>query len=123
VPNRTRGAAQAAAPDVVRCAGSKEGRYTDSGYVMKPVHPTTFHVTGREELMAAIKQRTAPIVIENEELGRPFERYRRTLRWWIVGPIAASRIMRSAFPEIEFKRAEWRVDHTIDYKIILVPRR
>ena len=40
-----------------------------------------------------------------------------------VGPIVASRIMRSAFPEIEFKRAEWRVDYTIDYKIILVPRR
>jgi hypothetical protein len=110
VPNWPRGAAEAAAaPDVVRCAGSR-GRYTDSEHVMKPVHPTTFHVTGREELVAAIKQRTAPIVIENEELGRPFERYRRTLRWWIVGPIAASRIMRSAIPEIEFKRAEWRVD-------------
>jgi hypothetical protein len=71
---------------------------------MKPVHPTTFHITRREELVAAIKQRSAPIVIENEELGRPFERYRRMLRWWIV--IAPSRIMRSAFPEIEFKRAE-----------------
>jgi hypothetical protein len=67
---------------------------------MKPVHPTTFHITRREELVAAIKQRSAPIVIENEELGRPFERYRRMLRWWIVEPIAASRIMRSAFPEI-----------------------
>jgi hypothetical protein len=66
---------------------------------MKPVHPTTFHITRREELVAAIKQRSAPIVIENEELGRPFERYRRMLRWWIVEPIAASR-MRSAFPEI-----------------------
>jgi hypothetical protein len=74
-------------------------------------------------LAAAIKQRTAPIVIENQELARPFARYRRTLTWWIVGPIAASRVMRSAFPEIEFKRTEWRVDHTIDYKIILVPRR
>jgi hypothetical protein len=90
---------------------------------MKPVQPTRFHVTRREELVAAIKQRTAPIVIENQELARPFQRYRRTLRWWIVGPIVASRIMRSAFPEIEFKRAEWRVDYTIDYKIILVPRR
>ena len=90
---------------------------------MKPVHPKTFHVTRREELVAAIKQRTAPIVIENEELARPFERYRWTLAWWIVGPIAASRIMRSAFPEVEFKRTEWRVDHTIEYKIILVPRR
>ena len=90
---------------------------------MKPVHPKTFHVARREALIAAIKQRTAPIVIENEELARPFEPYRWMLAWWIVGPIAASRIMRSAFPEIEFKRAEWRVDHTIDYKIILVPRR
>ena len=36
---------------------------------MKPVHPTTFHITRREELVAAIKQRSAPIVIENEELG------------------------------------------------------
>ena len=89
---------------------------------MKPVQPTRFHVTRREELVAAIKQRTAPIVIENQELARPFQRYRRTLRWWIVGPIVASRIMRSAFPEIEFKRAEWRVDYTIDHKIILVPR-
>jgi hypothetical protein len=34
---------------------------------MKPVHPTTFHITRREELVAAIKQRSAPIVIENEE--------------------------------------------------------
>ena len=90
---------------------------------MKPVHPTTFHITRREELVAAIKQRSAPIVIENEELGRPFDRYRRTLRWWIVGPIAASRIMRSAFPEVEFKQAECRVDYTIDYNVILVPRR
>jgi hypothetical protein len=85
---------------------------------MKPVHPKTFHVTQREALVAAIKRRTAPIVIENEELARPFQRYRRT--WW---PFATSRIIRSAFPEIEFKSTEWRVDHTIDYKIILVPRR
>jgi hypothetical protein len=84
---------------------ARRGGTQDSGHVMKPVHPT-FHITRREELVAAIKQRNAPIVIENEELGRPFERYRRMLRWWIVGPIAASRIMRSAFPEIEFKRAE-----------------
>jgi hypothetical protein len=90
---------------------------------MKPDHPKTFHVTRREELVAAIKQRTAPIVIENEELAQPFERYRWMLVWWIVGPIAASRIMRSAFPEVEFKRAEWRVDYTIDYNVILVPRR
>jgi hypothetical protein len=90
---------------------------------MKPDHPKTFHVTRREQLVAAIKQRTAPIVIENEELAQPFERYRRMLVWWIVGPIAASRIMRSAFPEVEFKRAEWRVDYTIDYNVILVPRR
>jgi hypothetical protein len=94
-----------------------------SAHVMKPVHPTKFHVTRREELAAAIKQRTAPIVIENEELAQPFVRYRRTLTWWIVGPIAASRIMRSAFPEIEFQATEWRVDYTTDYKIILVPRR
>jgi hypothetical protein len=87
-------------------APARRGGTQDSGHVMKPVHPTTFHITRREELVAAIKQRSAPIVIENEELGRPFERYRRMLRWWIVGPIAASRIMRSAFPEIEFKRAE-----------------
>ena len=90
---------------------------------MKPVHRKTFHVARREALIAAIKQRSAPIVIENEELAQPFERYRRTVRWWIVGPIAASRIMRSAFPEVEFKQAEWRVDHTIDYNVILVPRR
>jgi hypothetical protein len=88
-----------------------------------PVHPKTFHVTQREALVAAIKQRTAPIVIDNEALALPFERYRRTLAWWIVGPIAASRSMRTAFPEIEFKRTEWRVDYTTDYKIILVPRR
>jgi len=89
-------------------------------HLMKPVHPKTFHVRRREELVAAIKQRTAPIVIENEELARPFQRYRRTTKFW---PFAASRIVRSAFPEIEFKRTEWRVDHTIDYRIILVPRR
>jgi hypothetical protein len=83
-----------------------------------PGHPKTFHVTRREGLVAAIKQRTAPIVIENEVLARPFQHYRRTLTWW---PFAASRIVRSAFPEIEFRRTEWRVDHTIDYKIILVP--
>jgi len=90
---------------------------------MKPVHPKTFHVTRREELIAAIKQRTAPIVIENEELARPFERYRWTLAWWIVGPIAASRIMRSAFPEVEFKRTEWRVDVMPQHKVILTPWR
>jgi hypothetical protein len=97
---------------------ARRGGTQDSGHVMKPVHPKTFHVTRREALVAAIKQRTAPIVIENEELARPFERYR-----WTIWPFAASRIVRLAFPEIEFKRKEWRVDHTRDYKIILVPRR
>jgi hypothetical protein len=101
---------------VVRCAGSKEGRYTGQ----RALHETSpsDHISHNTEggVIAAIKQRSAAIVIENEELGRPFERYRRTLRWWIIGPIAASRMMRSAFPEIAFKRAECRVDHTIDYR-------
>jgi hypothetical protein len=37
-------------------------------------HPPIIRVKRREELVAALKLRTAPIVIEDEELARPFER-------------------------------------------------
>jgi hypothetical protein len=77
-------------------------------------------VKRKEELVAALKQRNAPIIIEDEELARPFERYARTQYWSIVGPIAAFLIMRS-LPD--FKRTEWRVDVMPGHKIILTPWR
>jgi len=91
------------------------GQFADTG------QPVTFRITRRAELVTALKQRTLPIIIENEELARPFERYRRTQYWWPAGAITASLIMRS-FPEIEFKRTEWDVYRTVDRKIILKPR-
>jgi hypothetical protein len=41
-------------------------------------HPPIIRVKRREELVAALKLRTAPIVIEDEELARPFVQYART---------------------------------------------
>jgi hypothetical protein len=40
-------------------------------------HPPIIRVKRREELVAALELRTAPIVIEDEELARPFERCAR----------------------------------------------
>jgi hypothetical protein len=77
-------------------------------------------VKRKEELVAALKQRNAPIVIENEELARPFERYAPTQYWSIVRSIAAFLIMWS-LPE--FKRTEWRVDVMPQHKVILTPWR
>ena len=89
--------------------------FTDTG------QSATFRITRRAELVTALKQRTLPIIIENEELVRPFERYQRTQYWWPAGAITASLIMRS-FPEIEFKRTEWDVHRTVERKIVLKPR-
>jgi hypothetical protein len=83
-------------------------------------YPPIIRVKQREELVAALKLRTAPIVIEDEELARPFERCARMQRWSMVGPIATFLIMRS-LPE--FKRTEWRVDVVPTHKIILTPWR
>jgi hypothetical protein len=77
-------------------------------------------VKRKEELVAALKQRNAPIVIENEELARPFGRYAPMQYWSMVGPITAFLIMRS-LPG--FKRAEWRVDVMPQHKVILTPWR
>ena len=77
-------------------------------------------VKRKEELVAALKQRNAAIIIEDKELARPFERYARTQYWSIMGPIAAFLIMRS-LPD--FKRTEWRVDVIPGHKIILTPWR
>jgi hypothetical protein len=77
-------------------------------------------VKRREELIAALKQRNAPIIIENDELARPFERYALAQSWSMVAPIAAFLIMRS-LPE--FKRTEWRVDVMPQHKVILTPWR
>ena len=38
------------------------GQFTDAG------QPMTFRITRRAELVTALKQRTLPIIIENEEL-------------------------------------------------------
>jgi hypothetical protein len=56
-------------------------------------YPPIIRVKQREELVAALKLRTAPIVIEDEELARPFERCARMQQWSIVGPIATFLIM------------------------------
>jgi hypothetical protein len=85
-------------------------------------HPPIIRVKRREELVAALKQRTVPIVIENEELARPFERYARTQYWWLMRAFTAFLIMRS-FPQIEFRRTEWRVDVMPQHKVILTPWR
>ena len=77
-------------------------------------------VKQKEELLAALKQRNTPIIIENDELARPFERYALAQSWSMVGPIAAFLIMRS-LPE--FKRTEWRVDVMPQHKVILTPWR
>ena len=83
-------------------------------------HPPIIRVKRREELVAALKLRTAPVVIEDEELARPFERYARTQYWSMVGHIAAFLITRSLR---EFKRTEWRVDVMPEHKVILTPWR
>jgi hypothetical protein len=85
-------------------------------------HPPIIRVKRREELVAAFKQRTAPIVIENEELARVFERYAPMQDWSMVAPVAAFLIMRS-LPQIEFKRREWRVDVMPEHQVILTPWR
>jgi hypothetical protein len=77
-------------------------------------------VKRKEELLAALKQRNTPIIIENEELARPFERYALAQSWSMVAPIAAFLILRS-LPE--FKRNEWRVDVMPQHKVILTPWR
>ena len=79
-------------------------------------HPPIIRVKRREELVAALKLRTAPIVIEDEELAQPFERFARMQHLSMVGPIAVFLIMRS-LPE--FKRTEWRVDVMPQHRVIL----
>ena len=90
-------------------------------WVGRPGTPPACPICATPDLGTALKQRTLPIIIENEELVRPFERYQRTQYWWPAGAITASLIMRS-FPEIEFKRTEWDVHRTVERKIVLKPR-
>jgi hypothetical protein len=95
----------------------------------KPLPPLPVRVSRRSELMAALRQHTRPIVIEGEELARPFAGLLRArqLRLWAVGELVADRmshtIGRSYGADIE---AHWYIGRYVlpgnVQKVILKPK-
>jgi hypothetical protein len=57
----------------------------------KPLPPIPMRVSRRSQLTAALRQQARPIVIENQELARPFVRLLRAreLRLWALGEFVA----------------------------------
>ena len=105
----------------------------DSDYVrcepVKRPPALPLRVTRRSQLMAALRQRLRPIVIEDEELARPFVRLLRVreLRLWACGELVAhtmsDAIGRSYGTDIE---AQWYMGRYVlpgnVQKVILKPR-
>ncbi len=74
---------------------------SDSDYVQaepsKHPPPVPARVSRRSQLLAALRQRARPIVIEDQELARPFARLvrARELRAWALGDFVADTISKS----------------------------
>jgi hypothetical protein len=68
-----------------------EGMLLESDYIHadppKPLPPIPVRVSRRSQLRAALRQHASPIVIEDQELARPFARLLRAreLRLWALG--------------------------------------
>jgi hypothetical protein len=60
----------------------------------KPQPPIPVRVSCRSQLIAALRQRARPIVIEDQELARPFARLLRAreLRSWALGDFDADAV-------------------------------
>jgi hypothetical protein len=88
-----------------------EGDYVEAE-PSKPPPPSPVRVSRRSQLIAALQQRAKPIVIEDQELARPFARLLRAreLRLWALGVFVADTmsysIIRSYGTDIE---AQWYV--------------
>ena len=71
------------------------GMLLDSDYIRaappKPLPPIPMRVSRRSQLTAALRQQARPIVIEDQELARPFVRLLRAreLRLWALGEFLA----------------------------------
>jgi hypothetical protein len=96
----------------------------------KPPPPIPVRVSRRSQLMAALRQHTRPIVIEDQELARPFARLLRArqLRLWALGDFVADTmsyaIGRSYGANIE---AHWHMGRYVlpgnVEKVILKPKK
>jgi hypothetical protein len=103
----------------------------ESDYIQppKPLPPIPVRVSRRSQLTAALRQHAEPIVIEDQELARPFARLLRAreLRLWAVGEFVADTmshaIGRSYGANIE---AHWYVGRYVlpgnVQKVILKPK-
>ena len=95
----------------------------------KPPPPLPVRVSRRSQLVAALRQRARPIVIEDLELARPFARLLRAreLRSWAFGEFVADMmsdsIARSYGTDIE---AQWHMGRYVlpgnVQKVILKPK-
>jgi hypothetical protein len=83
-----------------------------------------FRVMTREELVEALHRKT-PFVIGDKRLARPFETllWAREARLWLLGGTALFLLGYALWlsNRFEFRHTEWRVNRTIQDKIILTP--
>jgi hypothetical protein len=105
----------------------------ESDYILaaspKPPPPIPVRVSRRSQLTAALRQHARPIVIEDQELARPFARLLRArqLRLWALGEFIADTmscaIGRSYGANIE---AHWYIAQYVlpgnVHKVILKPK-
>ena len=96
--------------------------YTDPP---KPLPPMPVRVSRRSQLTAALRQHARPIIIEDQELARPFAGLFRARepRLWAVGEFVADTMSHAYGANIE---AHWQVGRYVPpgnvQKVILKPK-
>ena len=87
--------------------------------------PVSLRVTRRTELRDALQQRERPVVIDNDELAKPFARlaYWKEARWWFIAALIYKLIASSIAQQYAIE-ADWHMKWStkeIGGKITLTP--
>jgi hypothetical protein len=85
-------------------------------------YPPVLRVTTKDELAKALRERTAPIVIGDTKLARPFERllWAQELRWWFLPTLVAAVLTYAISKEYGLK-FDWRAGRYGAGGVILTP--